>query len=94
MAAENTTAAERGHRKTRIGVVVSDKMSKTVTVEVTRRVKHPRYKKYVTKRKRYHAHDEAEACAVGDKVRIIETRPLSKTKRWRIIETIEKAQVL
>jgi len=82
---------DRGHRKTRIGVVASDKMDKTVTVVVTRRVKHPKYGKYVTLRKKFHAHDESNSCGVGDKVRIIETRPTSKTKRWRVVETLVKA---
>jgi small subunit ribosomal protein S17 len=85
---------ERGLRKTRVGVVTSDKMNKTVTVVVTRRVKHPKYGRYLTRRKKFHAHDEAGECRVGDKVRIIESRPLSKTKRWRVVETIEKAPVI
>ncbi|RMG13162.1 MAG: 30S ribosomal protein S17 [Deltaproteobacteria bacterium] len=84
----------RGHRKVRIGIVCSDKRDKTVTVEVTRRVKHPKYKKYITRRKKYHAHDENNACRVGDKVKIIETRPLSKQKRWRVAETLEKAPIV
>lgn len=82
---------ERGQKKTRIGVVKSNKADKTVTVEVTRRVKHPKYKKYVTRKKRFHAHDEGNECGVGDTVRIIESRPLSKTKRWRVVETLTKA---
>ncbi len=82
---------ERGHRKTRIGVVTSNKMDKTVTVEVSRRVKHPKYGKYVNLRKKFHAHDEENTCSIGDKVRITETAPQSKTKRWRVVETIEKA---
>ena len=82
---------ERGQKKTRIGVVTSNKADKTVTVEVTRRVKHPKYKKYVTYKKRFHAHDEKSECAVGDTVRITESRPLSKTKRWRVVETLTKA---
>ena len=84
----------RGHRKVRIGVVCSDKQDKTVTVMVTRRVKHPKYKKYITRRKKYHAHDENNECRVGDKVKIIETRPLSKLKRWRVAETLEKAPIV
>ena len=67
-------------------------MEKTVTVEVTRRVKHPVYGKYLQRRNRFHAHDPDNSCRVGDKVRIVESRPLSKTKRWRVVETIEKAQ--
>jgi small subunit ribosomal protein S17 len=80
--------SERGLRKTRVGVVVSDKMDKTVVVEVRRRVQHPFYKKYIQKRSRFMAHDEQNQCAVGDKVRIVETRPLSKSKRWRIQERL------
>jgi small subunit ribosomal protein S17 len=68
------------------GTVVSDKMNKTVTVQVDRRVKHPVYHKYVTRRKRYKAHDEANECQVGDQVMIRESRPLSKTKRWTVVE--------
>jgi small subunit ribosomal protein S17 len=82
---------ERGHRKARIGVVTSNKGDKSVTVEITRRVKHPKYGKYVNQRKRFHAHDENNECGVGDKVRIVESRPLSKTKRWRVAETLYKA---
>lgn len=74
----------RGIRKTRVGVVVGDKMDKTVTVEVRRNVLHPLYKKYIRRRSRLHAHDEANAYQVGDQVKVIETRPLSKTKRWRV----------
>lgn len=82
---------ERGHRKTRLGVVISNKMDKTVTVRVSRRVKHPKYGKYVKQRRTFHAHDENNDCNIGDTVRIMETRPLSKTKRWRVVETVEKA---
>lgn len=82
---------ERGHRKTRIGVVTSNKMDKTVTVEVSRRVRHAKYGKYVNLRKKFHAHDEGNTCGIGDRVRITETRPVSKNKRWRVVETIEKA---
>ncbi len=85
---------ERGHRKTRVGVVTSDKMDKTVTVMVTRRVKHPKYGTYMSRRKKFHAHDEKGECRRGDKVRIGESRPLSKTKRWRVVETLEKAPVI
>jgi len=74
----------RGIRKTRVGVVVGDKMDKTVTVEVRRNVLHPLYKKYIRRRSRLHAHDEANAYHVGDQVKVVETRPLSKTKRWRV----------
>lgn len=83
----------RGHRKTRVGVVVSDKMNRTAVVEITRRVLHPKYKKYVKRSKRYHVHDAENTCRVGDRVMIEETRPLSKLKRWRLKEVIEKAPV-
>ena len=84
--------AERNLRKTRIGIVSSNKMNKTITVNVERKVKHPIYGKFVKKTTRFHAHDEKNECAVGDVVRIMETRPLSKTKRWRLIEVVEKAK--
>ena len=80
--------SSRGLRKTRVGIVVSDKMDKSVVVEVRRRVAHPLYKKYVQVRKRFMAHDEENSCAIGDKVRIIETRPMSRRKRWRVQEKI------
>ncbi|MCR4661060.1 MAG: 30S ribosomal protein S17 [Clostridia bacterium] len=83
---------DRNLRKTREGVVVSDKMDKTVTVVFTDKVKHPLYKKYITRTHKYKAHDENNECGVGDKVRIAETRPLSKDKRWRVVEIIEKAK--
>ena len=82
----------RNLRKTRIGVVTSSKMTKTITVEVERKVKHPIYGKFVKKKSKFHAHDEANACGVGDLVRIVESRPLSATKRWRLVEIIEKAK--
>lgn len=82
---------ERGRAKTREGVVVSAKMAKTVVVVVQRLVKHPQYKKYVKRRARYKAHDEQNTCAVGDRVVISETRPLSKDKRWRVRTILEKA---
>ncbi len=78
-------------RKVRTGVVVSDKMDKTVVVVVEQRVKHPKYGKYVTRRKRYKAHDEGNQCRIGDKVEIEETRPLSREKRWRVRRIIERA---
>ena len=81
---------ERGNRKERIGVVVSDKMDKTVVVKVDNMVKHPVYKKYIKRRVTYKAHDEQNSCAAGDKVLIVETRPLSKDKRWRVREILEK----
>ncbi|GAO03608.1 30S ribosomal protein S17 [Anaeromyxobacter sp. PSR-1] len=83
---------ERGNRKSRIGVVVSNKMTKTVVVKVERRVADPKYGKIVTKAEKYKAHDENQACQIGDRVRIVETRPISKDKRWRVAETIEKAE--
>ena len=83
---------ERNLRKERIGVVVSNKMEKTIVVAVARKVKHPIYGKFVNKTKKYHAHDEKNECNVGDTVRLVETRPLSKTKRWRLVEIIEKAK--
>jgi len=84
--------AERNTRKVRIGVVVSDKADKTVTVQVQRRFAHPLYGKQVGKTKKYQAHDENNEFQVGDTVRIIETRPLSKTKRWRVAELIERPE--
>ncbi len=86
--------SERGHRKTRTGVIVSDKMDKTVVVRVSRRVKHPVFKKYVVKHKKYKAHDESNECNVGDEVMIIETKPLSRDKCWRIKEIIRKSAVI
>jgi small subunit ribosomal protein S17 len=81
-----------GRRKQREGVVVSDKMNKTVVVVVTRLVRHRKYGKYLTRRARYKAHDEQNRCRVGDRVRIIETRPLSKLKRWRLIAVVSRAE--
>ena len=82
---------ERGNRKSRVGVVVSNKMTKTVVVKVERRVTERKYGKIVTRAEKYKAHDEKQECGIGDRVRIVETRPLSKDKRWRVVETIEKA---
>jgi len=84
---------KRGLQKTQTGIVVSDKMDKTVVVQVDRQVRHPMYKKYVRRRAKYTAHDETNSCKVGDRVLIRETRPLSKTKRWRVSEIIERAVV-
>jgi len=84
--------AERNLRKTRIGVVSSNKMDKTVTVAVERKVKHPIYGKFVKKTTKFHAHDEKNECSIGDLVKIMETRPLSKTKRWRLVEIVEKVK--
>ena len=83
---------ERNLRKERIGVVVSTKMDKSIIVAVKRKVKHPIYGKFINKTKRLMAHDEENACNIGDKVRISETRPLSKNKTWRLIEIIERAK--
>lgn len=85
-------AMERNLRKTRVGVVTSNKMDKTVTVQVERMLRHPMYGKFVKKSKKFHAHDEVNQCTIGDTVKIMETRPLSKTKRWRLIEVLEKAK--
>ncbi len=82
---------ERGKRKTLIGVVISDKMDKTVVVMVNRLVLHPVYKKYIRKKKKVKAHDEKNECRIGDKVLLIESRPLSREKRWRVKEILEKA---
>ena len=87
---ENT--ATRNLRKERIRVVVSDKMDKTITVSVERKVKHPMYGKFVKMTKKFHAHDEKNDCGIGDTVRIMETRPLSKSKNWRLVEILEKAK--
>ncbi|MEJ7913701.1 MAG: 30S ribosomal protein S17 [Chitinophagaceae bacterium] len=85
-------AEERNLRKIRIGVVTSDKMTKTITVAVERKVKHPIYGKFVKKTSKFHAHDEKNEATTGDVVRIMETRPLSKTKRWRLVEIVEKVK--
>lgn len=79
---------ERGRRKTKEGIVISNKMKKTVTVEVTRALRHPKYSKVIELKKKYYAHDESNELVIGQKVRIIETRPLSKLKRWRVIEAL------
>jgi small subunit ribosomal protein S17 len=86
------SVVERKTRKSRIGLVTSDKMDKTITVAVERKVKHPFYGKFLKKTTKFHAHDETNQCGIGDTVRIMETRPLSKTKRWRLVEVIEKAK--
>jgi small subunit ribosomal protein S17 len=92
MSEATTTAQARGYRKVREGLVVSDKMDKTVVVEVEDRVKHPKYDKIIRRTKRYKAHDGANACGVGDRVLLMEIRPLSATKRWRVAEILEKAK--
>ncbi len=82
---------ERGKRKTLTGVVSSDKMDKTIVVMVNRLIRHPVYKKYIRKRTKVKAHDEKNQCHIGDKVLLVETRPLSKDKRWRVREVLERA---
>ncbi len=82
----------RNLRKERVGVVVSDKMDKSISVLIERKVKHPMYGKFVKKSKKYLAHDEKNDCGIGDTVRIMETRPLSKNKCWRLVEIIERAK--
>ena len=92
---ENTTEVKevtRGLRKERIGVVVSNKMDKSIVVAVERKVKHPKYGKFIKMTSKFMAHDEKNECGIGDKVMISETRPLSKNKRWRLKEVIEKAK--
>jgi small subunit ribosomal protein S17 len=83
---------ERNLRKTKLGVVSSNKMDKTITVNVERKVKHPLYGKFVKKTTKFHAHDEKNECSIGDTVKIMESRPLSKTKRWRLVEVVEKVK--
>ncbi|MBR5484963.1 MAG: 30S ribosomal protein S17 [Oscillospiraceae bacterium] len=85
-------ALERNLRKTRVGTVVSDKMDKTVVVAIVDSVKHPLYKKIIKRTVKFKAHDEKNECGIGDKVQIMETRPLSKDKRWRVTNIIEKAK--
>jgi small subunit ribosomal protein S17 len=84
---------ERGSRKTRVGTVVSDKMDKTVVVSVSRTTRHPLYGKTIRRTTNFKAHDEGNQCQVGDKVKIMETRPLSKDKRWRVTEVVEKSKI-
>jgi small subunit ribosomal protein S17 len=83
---------ERNLRKTKTGVVLSNKMDKSITVNVERKVKHPLYGKFVKKSTKFHAHDEKNECSIGDTVKIMETRPISKTKRWRLVEVVEKVK--
>ena len=84
--------SERNNRKQRVGIVVSDKMDKTIVVAVTEHVSHPLYKKYIRRTVKMKAHDEHNECGVGDRVRLMETRPLSRDKHWRLVEVIEKAR--
>ena len=90
--ASTTDEQARGFRKTREGLVVSDKMDKTVVVAVEDRVQHPLYKKTLRRTNKLKAHDEANACGIGDRVLLMETRPLSASKRWRVVEVLEKAK--
>ena len=90
VASVTAAAPARGLRKTRVGVVVSNKMDKTIVVVVERRVKDPVYKKYVKQTRKFMAHDEKNECEIGDRVRIMETRPLSARKTWRLVQVIEK----
>ena len=87
-----TSGVERNLRKTRIGVVSSNKMDKTITVKVERKIKHPLYGKFLKKTTSFHAHDEKNECSIGDTVKIMESRPMSKTKRWRLVEVVEKVK--
>lgn len=89
---EENTNQRTGHRKERVGEVVSDKMNKTIVVRVRRRIAHPLYKKVISQDKKFYAHDENSEARVGDKVRIVETRPLSKLKRWRLAEVVERGE--
>ena len=89
---EDFTLSERNLRKTRVGMVVSDKMDKTIVVAIKDNVRHPLYKKIIKRTIKLKAHDENNSCGIGDKVEIMETRPLSKDKRWRIVNIIEKAK--
>jgi len=88
------TTTSRGHRKERMGEVISNKMTKTIIVRVERRFPHPKFRKVVTDYNKFYAHDEKGEAKLGDRVRIIETRPLSKTKRWRLVEVIERKEVV
>jgi len=90
-AATGSLEDTRGRQKTRVGIVVSDKMEKTVVVAVMRQVMHPKYGKFVRRTSKFYAHDEAKSCGVGDEVKIIETRPMSRLKRWKIVEIVKKA---
>jgi small subunit ribosomal protein S17 len=92
--AEETQTGDRGRSKTRVGEIVSDKMEKTIVVAVSRQYMHSRYKKYVRKQKRYKVHDQENEGRIGDRVLIEETRPISKHKRWKLKEIIEKAPVV
>ncbi|MDO8390261.1 MAG: 30S ribosomal protein S17 [Actinomycetota bacterium] len=92
MSEELNTAEERNNRKTREGTVVSNKMDKTAVVAVIERVRHPKYGKFMMRTKKLYVHDETNDVNIGDKVRVMETRPLSKNKRWRVVEILERAK--
>ncbi|HSN60703.1 MAG TPA: 30S ribosomal protein S17 [Ferruginibacter sp.] len=92
VATETATGVVRNLRKTKTGLVTSNKMDKTITVKVERKVKHPLYGKFLKKSTSFHAHDEKNECNIGDTVKIMESRPLSKTKRWRLVEVLEKVK--
>lgn len=92
MGKEGIEMETRGYRKTRTGVVTSDKMDKTIVVSIKTKVRHPLYGKMVNRTRKFKVHDEENACGIGDTVKIMETRPLSKDKRWRLVEIIEKAK--
>ena len=92
MAETIETASERNNRKVREGLVVSNKMDKTAVVAVVERVRHPKYAKFVMRTKKLYAHDETNDVNIGDRVRVMETRPLSKNKRWRVVEVLERAK--
>lgn len=91
-ATETTTSVVRNLRKTRVGIVSSNKMDKTITVKVERKIKHPLYGKFLKKTTSFHAHDVKNECSIGDTVKIMESRPMSKTKRWRLVEVVEKVK--
>lgn len=88
----SSTTPERNLRKSREGVVVSNKMNKTIVISIVERVRHPKYAKFVSRTKKLYAHDEANDAQIGDRVRVMETRPMSKQKRWRLIEVLERAK--
>jgi small subunit ribosomal protein S17 len=92
MMADSAQEATRNNRKTRDGVVISNKMEQTAVVAIIERVRHPKYEKFVNRTKKLYAHDETNDVHVGDRVRVAETRPMSKTKRWRIVEVLERAK--
>jgi small subunit ribosomal protein S17 len=91
-ATATATSVVRNLRKTRVGIVSSNKMDKTITVKVERKIKHPLYGKFLKKTTSFHAHDEKNECSIGDTVKIMESRPMSKTKRWRLVEVVEKVK--